>query len=79
MKNTSILSRIFVIAAILLSYAMCIFVSFELGVLVCENRHFLTSFPAWVALLYAIPFAVAIGVCLLLSFIFKRRGTRRGL
>ncbi len=73
MKQTKIISRIFGISAIVLLCAMCSVVSYEFGVLLWAGRHYLTSFPAWVAFLYAIPFAIAIGICFVLHMFFKKK------
>ena len=73
MKHTRIISRVFGISAIVLLCAMCAVVSYEFGVGVVLNKYMLTSFPAWVAFLYAIPFAIAIGVCFVLHVYFRKK------
>ena len=54
---------IFKLLAIILSYAMCIFVSYLYGVNLYAAMHHLTSAPPWVAFLFAIPFAILILIC----------------
>ena len=73
MKQARIISRVFGISAIILLCAMCSVVSYEFGVLLMAGRYFMTSFPAWVAFFYAIPFAVSIGICVIFYFYFKKK------
>lgn len=54
---------IFKLLAIILSYAMCICVSYLYGVNLYAATHHLTSAPPWVAFLFAIPFAILILIC----------------
>lgn len=54
---------VFKLLAIILSYAMCICVSYLYGVNLYAATHHLTSAPAWVAFLFAIPFAILILIC----------------
>ena len=64
---------VFKLLAIILSYAMCICVSYLYGVNLYAATHHLTSAPAWVALLFAIPFLVAILICLAIYLILKAK------
>ena len=59
-------------AAKALSYAMCICVTWEYASLFFCGKYGACSAPAWVALLYALPFAAGIAVCLLASERMKR-------
>ncbi len=73
MKHARIISRVFGICALVLLCAMCSFVSYEYAVLLWAGKHFLTSAPAWVAFLLAIPFSIAIGICFVIHLYFKKR------
>ena len=75
MKHAKIISRIFGISAILLLCTMCSFVAYEYAVLLWASKYFLASAPAWVAFLYAIPFAIAIGICFVLHLYFKKKSS----
>ena len=54
---------VFKLLAIILSYAMCICVSYLYGVNLYAATHHLTSAPAWVACLFALPVAILILIC----------------
>ena len=73
MKHAKIISRVFGISAIILLCAMCSVVAYEYAVMLWAGRYLLTSAPPWVAFYLAIPFAVAIGICLVLHLYFKKR------
>ena len=73
MNHTKILSVVFGISAIVLLCAMCAVVAYEYAALLWAGKCFLTSAPARVAFLFAIPFALAIGVCLVLHLYFKKK------
>ena len=64
---------VFKLLAIILSYAMCICVSYLYGVNLYAATHHLTSAPAWVSFLFAIPFLVAILICLAIYLILKAK------
>ncbi len=70
---------IFKLLAILLSYAMCICVSYLYGVNLYAATHHLTSAPAWVSLLLAIPFLIAIAICVVITLILQIRIKRTSL
>ena len=61
------------IIAIVLSYVCCIVVAYLYRGVLCDIEHGGFSAPAWIALLYAIPFIGLILVCLLLIFILNKR------
>ena len=67
-----ILSNVFAVLAVLLSDAMCAFVAYSYRDMLCGIEHMAYSAPASVAFLYAIPFGVAIIVCIVLTCIFRR-------
>ena len=64
---------VFKLLAIILSYAMCICVSYLYGVNLYAAKHLYTSAPAWVAFLFAIPFSVAILICIIIYLILKAK------
>ena len=67
------LSYLFIALAVLLSDAMCAVVAFSYRDMLCGIEHSCYSAPASVAFLYAIPFGVAIIVCIALAYIFRRK------
>lgn len=69
---------IFKLLAIILSYAMCIFVSYLYGVNLYVATHHLTSAPPWVAFLFAIPFAILILICVAVYLILNAK-TKKNL
>lgn len=71
------LSVVFGLFAIILSNVMCAVVAFNYRDMLCGIQHSCYSAPAWVAFLSAIPYAVAIAVCIILAVVFKRRGASR--
>lgn len=68
------LSNIFIALAIILSNVMCAVVGYNYGILYLGGRYGMYSAPAWVALLYAIPFGIGILVCLVMAMVMRRRG-----
>lgn len=66
------LSYLFITLAVLLSDAMCAFVAYSYRDMLCGIEHMAYSAPASVAFLYALPFGVAIIVCIVLTCIFRR-------
>ena len=71
------LSVVFGLFAIILSNVMCAVVAFNYRDMLCGIRHSCYSAPAWVAFLSAIPYAVAIVVCVILAVVFKKRSTNK--
>ena len=67
------LSVLFAILAVLLWGAMCAVVAWNYRAIVCGMEHCGFSAPPRVAFLYAIPFAVAIAVCVVLAIVFHRK------
>ena len=67
------LSIVFGLMAIILSNVMCAVVAFNYRDMLCGIQHSCYSAPAWMALLSAIPYALAIVVCVILAVVFKRR------
>ncbi len=64
------LSTVFFIFAALLSHVMCAAVAYDY----CYLKHVpSTSFPAWVAFLTIIPYALAIAICLVTAILLKRK------
>ena len=70
---------VFKLIAVILSYAMCITVSYLFGVSVCASANLLTSAPAWVALLLAIPFLIAIAICVVIISILQIKSKKTSL
>ena len=66
-------SRLFAALAVLLWGAMCAVVAWNYRAMVCYMEHHLTSTPPRVAFLFAIPFALAIAVCVVLAVIFHKK------
>ena len=70
MKKSSIL---FAMLVIVLWGAMCAVVAWNYGAMLHGIEYHGYSAPASVAFLYAIPFAVAIAVCVVLAIVLKKR------
>lgn len=71
------LSIVFGLLAIILSNVMCAVVAFNYRDMLCGIQHSCYSAPAWVAFLSAIPYVVAIAVCIILAVVFNRRSASR--
>ena len=67
------MSNIFGALAIILSNVMCAVVAYNFGILYLGGRYGMYSAPAWVAFLYAIPFAIGIGVCVVVAVVLRRK------
>lgn len=67
------LSILFKYLAIILSYFMCIIVSFRYGVMVWAIENEGVSAPAGVALILAIPFLIGIIICVIVSLYLKKK------
>lgn len=67
------LSVVFSALAILLSDVMCAVVAYNYSAL----QHSFTSFPADVAFLSAIPYGLAIAVCVVLAVVFKKKAEKQ--
>lgn len=65
-KGVNVMKKnwIWLVVALVLSHVMCIFVTYEYVWMLCGIKYECFSAPAWVALLYAIPFLVGICICL---------------
>lgn len=68
-----IMSKVFVILAVLLSDVMCAAVAYNYCDMVWGIKYAGYSAPAWTAFLSAIPFAIAIIVCVIVALILKRK------
>lgn len=73
MKKYKILTITFHILSIILLCAMCIVVSSCFASYVCAIKHNGMSAPADVALLYAIPFIIAIAITSTLTIVFYKK------
>lgn len=69
MKKYKYLSYVFIALAILLSDVMCAAVAYSY----CNMLRGLCSAPASVALLYAIPYAAGIAICVILARLFYKK------
>ena len=70
------LSICFWIIAVLLSDKMCAVVAYNYSGMKWGIQYAGYSAPAWTAFLLAIPFVVAIAVCIVLAVIFKRKSRK---
>ena len=70
MKKLSICSWVL---AVILSDIMCAVVAFNYCNMIWGIQYEGYSAPAWTALLLAIPFLIAIAICVALAFFFKKR------
>jgi len=68
-----VLSKVFVILAVLLSDVMCAAVAYNYCDMVWGIKFAGYSAPAWIAFLTAIPFAIAIVVCVIIATVLKRK------
>lgn len=67
------LSTVFWILAVLLSDVMCAVVAYNYCDMMWGIKYAGYSAPAWAAFTAAIPFAIAIVVCIVLALFFKRK------
>ena len=67
------LSRLFAALAILLWGAMCAVVAWNYCDMLHGIEHHGFSAPADIAFLYAIPFVIAIAVCVVLAIVFHKK------
>ena len=70
MKKLSIL---FALLAVLLSDIMCAVVAFNYRDMLCGIEHAGYSAPSSTAFLLVIPYAIGIGICIILAVVFKRK------
>ena len=70
------LSHVFIILAFVLSHIMCIVVAYNYSYMLCQIEHAGNSAPAEISFLYAIPFVLAISVCVILSLVFNKKSKR---
>lgn len=68
-----ILSKVFMILAVLLSDVMRAVVAYNYCDMVWGIKYACYSAPAWTAFLVAIPFATAIVVCIIIALYFKKK------
>lgn len=62
----------FMVAALILSYIMCVVVAYNYRDMLCGIAHSSYSAPAEIAFLTAIPYAVGIIICGFLVYIFHK-------
>ena len=68
-----ILSNLFLVLAVLLSDVMCAVVAYNYCNMVWSIKYAYFSAPASTAFLVAIPFIIAIVVCVAIALYFKKR------
>lgn len=73
MKNAKIISTIAMVLTVIILCAMCATVASAYTAMWYQGKCFMTSFPAWVAFFYAIPFIIGIAVTLTVYFIFAKK------
>ena len=73
MKHAKIFSNVLGICTVVLLCAMCAHVAYLYRSGECAMQHIGTSAPPWVAFLFAIPYAVVIGIFLFLHLYFKKK------
>ena len=62
--------------AILLSNIMCALIAYTYRDMLCCGEHGGCSAPASIAFFYAIPFGIAILLCLILAEILRKKGKK---
>ncbi len=70
------ISKCFALLAILLTNIMVAVVAFGYARMLCGIEHSCYSAPAEVAFLYAIPYGIAIAVCVFLAWHFHARAKK---
>jgi|GEM_PF-873213 len=65
------------ILAILLSNIMCALIAYHYRAILCCGEHGGCSAPASIAFFYAIPFSIAILLCLIPAEILRRKGKKQ--
>ncbi len=73
MKKFKILRNVFATLAFVLSHAMCIDVALNYASMLCAIEHKGFSAPADTAFLFAIPYVVAILLCLGLAWVCNKK------
>lgn len=68
------ISNVFVLLAVLLSDVMCAVVGVNYGKMVFGGENAGYSAPPIAAFIWAIPFLIAIVICLILAISMKKRG-----
>ena len=69
------LTHIFAALAILLSDVMCATVAYTYRDMLCADKHMGHSAPASLAFIYVVPFLAAIGACILMAIVFRKKDT----
>ena len=72
MRKLKILRNIFAVLALVLSHWTCIVVSFNYASMLCGIEHKGFSAPANTAFYIAIPYYIAIAICVVLALIFQK-------
>lgn len=73
MKKYKILRNIFTVVALVLSHWTCIVVAFNYANMLCGIEHGGFSAPANTAFILAIPYYIAIVVCVILALVFNKK------
>ena len=67
------ISNIFIIFALILSNVMCAVVAYDFCNMQWGIKYAGYSAPEWVAFFSAVPYAIAIAVCLVIAFVLRKR------
>ena len=73
MKKFKVLRNIFTAFALVLSHWTCIVVAFNYAGMLCGIEHKGFSAPANTAFYIAIPYYIAIAICVVLALIFQKK------
>ena len=66
-------SNVFILIAVALSHVMCCVVAYEYRGMLCAIQHAGNSAPASIAFFWAIPFLIAILVCVVLAVRLRKK------
>lgn len=67
------ISNMFLVLAVLLSDVMCAVVAYNFCRMQWGARYAMYSAPAWVAFVYAVPFAIGIVVCVVVTVVLRKK------
>ena len=71
------ISKIAKLAALILSHWCCIVVAAEYEHMRCGIAHLGYSAPVSLAFIYMVPFVIGISICLLISYVFKKKHNKK--
>ena len=73
MKKFRILRNVFVIIMLILSHLMCTQIAFNYATMLCGIEHKGFSAPANISFIIAVPYGIAIIICLVFVFVFNNK------